>query len=78
MRKIAREAFAACRGLTAVQLPDSVTAIGEGAFRNCSALTEMALPEQLDSVDRGAFEGCPAAFSLSAQNVGGGGGKQFF
>ena len=32
---IGEAAFAWCRGLTAVTIPNSVTSIGEGAFLNC-------------------------------------------
>lgn len=40
-----------------LDIPDSVTTIGEGAFRNCTALKEIHLPESLEYIGEDAFYG---------------------
>lgn len=51
---------AAFRGtpVTAVTLPDTVTAVGWFAFADCAALTAVTLPASVESIGYGAFDGC--------------------
>lgn len=51
-------AFSNCRGLTSIEIPNSVTSIGSCAFQNCSGLTSLTIGEGLESVNSDAFKGC--------------------
>ena len=51
-------AFQECKALAAVQLPETVTVIGEGAFGNCRALTELYLPDNVKHIGTDAFKEC--------------------
>lgn len=55
---IERGAFADCRGLATVVIPNTVTSIGENAFRNCDSLVSIILPTSVKTVARGVFTGC--------------------
>ena len=52
---IGYEAFAYCRGLTSVTIPNSVTSIGGGAFEGCSGLTSVTIPNTLLPSESGRF-----------------------
>lgn len=56
--KIPDNAFAGCRGLTNVVIPESVTSIGICAFEGCSALKGIRIPESVTRIESGAFENC--------------------
>ena len=51
-------AFSGCSSLTEINLPASLTSIGESAFYDCSSLTEIHLPASLTSIGEHAFNGC--------------------
>lgn len=55
---LAAYAFSACRNLTDIVLPDSVTRIDESVFSNCSSLTSVVLPNSLTSIGNQAFAMC--------------------
>ncbi len=71
LKEIGEMAFAFCRSLCSVAIPDSVTSIGDSAFRQCSALTSVAInaDAQLKSIGRGAFSGCDALTSITLPNA---------
>lgn len=46
--------------LVAVDLPDSITAIGIRAFAKCKSLTAITLPDGVQTLGRSAFSGCTA------------------
>lgn len=52
---IGRSAFASCKNLVAVELPDSLKKIGTYAFNYCLSLAEIKLPKGLVYIGRGAF-----------------------
>lgn len=54
---IADNAFANCKEVTEVRLPESVKSIGLTAFEN-SGLVKMTLPATVTFVDKWAFKGC--------------------
>lgn len=44
--------------LTEANLPNSITAIGNGAFNTCVELAEITIPASVASIDAAAFTGC--------------------
>lgn len=60
VQKIARLAFAACKGVTEIILPDSVTEIGGEAFTQCKNLRRLRLSKGLTKVGSGMACGCDA------------------
>lgn len=62
---IADEAFAGCKHLTDINIPDGVEYIGDGAFTGCFKLRRLKLPDSLRSVGKNAFVGC----ALSVLNL---------
>lgn len=57
-KSIGGSAFANCRGLVSVDLPEGLESIGEGAFWLCSSLTAVSLPDSLTSIGGDAFSVC--------------------
>ena len=57
-------AFDGCSGLTSVNIPQSVTTIGDGsiigqfAFGNCTSLTSVTIPSGVTCIGDEAFQGC--------------------
>ena len=49
---------------TSVNIPSSVTAIGEGAFASCSSLTSVTIPSSVTSIGVQAFMGCSSLPSV--------------
>lgn len=62
---IGREAFAAARFLTSVEIPKGVVYIGYRAFNNCNALTNIIIPESITTIDYGAFGICLSLTNIS-------------
>lgn len=56
---IGENTFYGC-GMTAVELPESLRAIGAGAFSNCTKLAEISLPQSLVKIGDQAFFRCSA------------------
>lgn len=52
-------AFAKCKDLTDIILPDSVTSIGVNAFRECTNLTSITIPNNIQHIGSGAFADTP-------------------
>ena len=57
-KSIGESAFAYCKELTSVVIPNSVTSIGADAFYSCSKITSIVIPESVTSMDMRAFAGC--------------------
>ena len=55
---IGDEAFRACKGLTAVEIPASVVTIGRYAFAECTALTGVMVPASVRKIGGWAFLDC--------------------
>ena len=53
--------------LTSINIPNSVTSIGEGAFGYCSVLTSVIIGNSVTSIGMDAFRGC---FGLTSVAIG--------
>ena len=58
VQKIGELAFDGCGSLTAVTIPNSVTAIETQAFSYCDALTSVTIPNSVTIIGYRAFYGC--------------------
>lgn len=55
---IANDMFSGCSSLTTINLPSSLTSIGQSAFNGCSSLTTVNLPSDVESIGAQAFANC--------------------
>lgn len=55
---IADSAFASCKALQGLIIPDSVKQIGQSAFANCESLVKVRLPKRLKAIRAALFQGC--------------------
>lgn len=62
---IGSSAFAACRSITSVTIPDSVTSIGNSAFEDCNDLTYVTIPDSVTSIGFKAFRACTSLISMT-------------
>ena len=54
--------------LSVLEIPNSVTSIGEKAFLNCTSLTSVMIPNSITSIGNNAFSGCSALTSIEIPN----------
>ena len=57
-------AFGSCVGITEIQLPSTLSTIGEVAFYGCSGLSSITIPDNVTSIRDHAFEGCTGLTSI--------------
>jgi hypothetical protein len=57
--------FAFCYSLTSINIPNSVTAIGNYAFAFCTSLTSINIPNSVTAIGNYAFEGCTSLTSVT-------------
>ena len=57
-----------CSGLTSIQLPNSVTSIGDGAFWDCIGLVSVTIPNSVTKIERRTFYGCKNLTSVTIPN----------
>lgn len=53
--------------LTEVEIPSSVTSIGEEVFVECRSLTEVTIPDSVENIDSWAFGMCSGLTKVSFQ-----------
>ena len=58
-------AFANCRYITSVEIPDSVTETLDGVFSGCTALKTVIIPNSLTVITADMFAGCTGLESLT-------------
>ena len=66
--KISALAFYFCYSLTSIEIPNSVTSIGNGAFYGCSSLTSVTIGNSVTTIGNYAFEGCSSLTSVTIGN----------
>ena len=64
---IDRHAFSGCKGLTSIDIPNSVISIGTGAF-SYSGLTSINIPNSVTTIGEYAFKECRGLTSVSIGN----------
>ena len=57
-------AFEGCKGITKLNLPDSIIEIGDSAFKGCSKLAEINIPAGVTEIGSNCFDGCESLKSI--------------
>ena len=69
IQKIENYTFLDCNSLYSVNLPESITAIGQNAFYNCNTLSSINLPSQINDMSMGSiFYNCSSLKSIKIPN----------
>ena len=58
-------AFAYCNTLESIEMPDTVTELGEQTFMGCSALESITMPENMTELPAYMFQNCSSLQSFS-------------
>ena len=58
--------FMGCDGIEEIELPDTITEIGDSAFKNCKNLDRITMNNGIEILESSAFEDC---FSLTTINI---------
>ena len=78
---ISERMFSGCKSLETIEIPESVTTIGECAFRGCESLSHIDLPLRLEVIKSGAFSSCDSMETItipaSVSKIEEGGGLRF-
>lgn len=67
--EIQENAFAGCKGVGAISLPDSVESIGKFAFFECADLVAISLGDGVKSIGSYAFGKCSSLYSVSLEGA---------
>ena len=63
--EIGDSAFAGCKGLVGVTIPDSVKVIGNGAFQYCTSLTDIKIPNSVEEIGEQTFWNCAELIGIT-------------
>lgn len=67
-KSIAADCFRSCTGLTTINIPNSVTLIGERAFYQCSGLINIVIPDSVTKIGDTCFYRCSGLTSVTLSN----------
>jgi hypothetical protein len=56
-------AFASCKTLAGIIIPNGITSIGGGAFVGCTSLASITIPNSVTSIGGSTFSGCTSLSS---------------
>ena len=56
--------FSGCTGLTSINIPNTVSFIGEEAFSGCTGLTSINIPNSMTAIAQKTFYGCSSLTSI--------------
>ena len=65
VKVIGDKAFAWCKSLTNINIPNSVITIGEWAFEECKSLTNINIPNSVTTIGKGAFYICESLTNIN-------------
>ena len=68
MTEIKDLTFRGCTSLENIDIPNSVTSIGQGAFYGCSSLENIDIPNSVNSIGKSTFYNCSALSSIKIPN----------
>ena len=78
LTQIAGNLFMRCYGLEDIDIPDTVTTIGENAFKLCTSLENVKMYNSIDEINGRAFAGCTSLKSVSLPDSITGMGTEIF
>lgn len=58
MKSIPSNAFSKCKSIYQIDIPSSVTSLGDNCFYECSSLERILIPSSVKYIGKGAFEKC--------------------
>ena len=67
-KKIGSRAFYGCKGLTKVEIPNSVVEMGGSVFSGCENLTEAIIPNSIKEINYDTFYGCSNLTTITIPN----------
>ncbi len=56
--------FMGCDGIEKIELPDTITQIGDSAFRNCKNLATITMNSGIEKIEKFAFEDCSSLTTI--------------
>ncbi|MBO5673557.1 MAG: leucine-rich repeat domain-containing protein, partial [Paludibacteraceae bacterium] len=65
VKSIGEWAYAYCRSMTDITIPDGVKSIGVAAFDHCESLTSIVIPNSVCIIGEGAFFGCESLITIN-------------
>ena len=69
VKSIKHTAFYGCKNLESVEIPNTVTSIGDGAFGMCTRLMKVVIPSSVTSINSYAFSNCPALEEIYINDI---------